>query len=352
MNRTFAARAKSIQNKYKFADRDPVQRESMYDELQQLADEQEALKQSMGVQSEGNQFAPGGWLDPGPKKTPNFSNFNFNEVMGLPEINPSTKGDGMNSFQFQAGIDIPEFSLSKFTSSDPLVKTWSPGETIGEKGARLFPLNSVTEGGGMANKSSFWDKLKGDFKENPENYFNALSGAAAIGTNYANYKSIEMPDKITPQMYNPSIKPTFFDSAAIEAGIDNQFSTAAYGLTNKSSDINNYLAGLKQLQSAAGEGLSTAMLEGQKLNMGEQGRIDALVSDSMKFNTENMNAADIDWEQRKDNARQLKRDYRAGIGDAAGGIFKDIADSKLALKLGSMYELMAKINGVKTNENK
>lgn len=331
MNRTFAARAKSIQNKYKFADRDPVQRESMYDELQQLADEQEALKQSMGVQSEGNQFALGG--------------------------NPGARFDFMSQFtpsSFEAAK--PNFS-PKFVQDFEKVSATPKGVDL-SFGKNFNPLPpqvldfSSAQSPIVGDKSSFWDKLKGDFKENPENYFNALSGAAAIGTNYANYKSIEMPDKITPQMYNPSIKPTFFDSAAIEAGIDNQFSTAAYGLTNKSSDINNYLAGLKQLQSAAGEGLSTAMLEGQKLNMGEQGRIDALVSDSMKFNTENMNAADIDWEQRKDNARQLKRDYRAGIGDAAGGIFKDIADSKLALKLGSMYELMAKINGVKTNENK
>jgi hypothetical protein len=300
MNRTFASRAKLIQNKYKNADRNPVERDSMMDELQRLADEQEALKEQMDMQQQGNQFSLGGFLS----------------VL-----------DGIDPKPLAKTLDVAKYGYKDFDLQEPILSEVK----------KPLPKAKVT----------LWDKIRyGVLDENSENYMAALSGLTQVAGNLINKNRVGDPKKIEPAMYTPSVKPTFFDSTPVEARLNQMLASSSYGIMNKSSDMGNYITALRTVANDTSEVMGQQMMEGQKLNMGEQGRIDAMVSDAGKINTEASNQAMIDWEQRKDYAAQLKRDYSAGAWENVGGIFETISNYELAKKLGPLYKQVATLEAL------
>ena len=197
-------------------------------------------------------------------------------------------------------------------------------------------------------KKGFFGKIGQSMKDNPEDYYNVLAGLTPAITNFRNLKDVRDPSRVTPKAYRPSIKPTWFDSLPIEERIQQGTASSVYGLGERGTDADSYIKGLRMINQDAQSNLGLNMMEGQKLNMAEQRRIDTLLSDANKYNTGNENQANIDFHQEVLDTDQLKRDYVAGIGDNVGGIFKDIADSKLAKKVGEQAEKLAKINGVNT----
>lgn len=70
--KTFAEQAKTIQSKYKDAKKGTIDYNTMLDELQELANQQEIQKGLLDSSSKGedNSFADGGFMDPGKKLTP------------------------------------------------------------------------------------------------------------------------------------------------------------------------------------------------------------------------------------------------------------------------------------------
>jgi len=126
--------------------------------------------------------------------------------------------------------------------------------------------------------------------------------------------------------------------------------SANYKLASGTGDFDSMLKGMRTINDTVGSKMGSIMQEGQKLNMGEQARIDSILSEAAKYNAEKNTVADIDLVTRQDNVDTLRRGYKTGIGENVGGIFNDLSASMLAKKLGTIKGKINRLNSSKTQE--
>ncbi|RKX64181.1 MAG: hypothetical protein DRP42_06800, partial [Tenericutes bacterium] len=175
-------------------------------------------------------------------------------------------------------------------------------------------------------------------------------GIAPILTNLANRKSLKDPSLIKPEVYQPSIKSKWYDADPMDAILSNQLASARASLSSRGGDSGSYLEGLRALSFDSATARGGAQIQGQKLNMAEQSRIDMLLSDANKVNSGNLTQARIDQAQRQDNVDSLRRDYLTGVGDNISGIFGDISSAMLAKELAPLYGQQTTLDAVNKSQ--
>lgn len=318
--KTFADRAKDVMKKYPYHKNSATDNESMMDELQNLADEQEAIKKAQGGAQEGAQGGMGEQL---------FAGGGFTELLR----------NAVNTINTYADPEEPDV-YENVTPSAEYEKLMPTNEEMG--------IEKITKGPGDTTKvGNLLRGLKGDIQENPENYFNALSGLTPALTNYANLRSVKDAKKVSPVHVKPHVNPKYYDSNPLMETLQQNLASANYSIGQKGSDMDSYIAGLRTVNQDTNTSIGMAELEGQKLNMNENARVDNIITDARKINTAEENQANVDFHQEELDVDQLKRTYRMGIGQNIGGIFKDMADSRLAVKIGKQEEILAKLNAGK-----
>jgi hypothetical protein len=182
---------------------------------------------------------------------------------------------------------------------------------------------------------------------NSENLMALAGGIAPIATNLANRRSLRDPSLIEPEIYRPSIKSTWYDPAGMDAILSNQLASARTSLANRGGNTDDYLTSLRSVNFDNAIARGTAQIEGQKINMQEQARIDALLSDANKVNATSLTQARIDQAQRQDNVDSLRRDYLTGVGENVHGVFSDISDAMLAKKLAPLMGKKETLDAIK-----
>jgi hypothetical protein len=352
--KTFADRARDIQKKYPYAKNSKVDKESMMDELQVLADEQEAMKEARkapeGAQGGEQLLATGGYNDP--PKARRFGMFDvlgdigqrlgdrqteldenvWNTKLNPREYNPTNKEMGIEP------LDAVPLTKDEQSRTDLYEKRFGPTVTDQEM--------STTKAG------DFMRNVKSDIGENPENYANVAAGLSPAVTNYINMKKVGDASRVDPIHEKPVIKPTFFNNEPIQAKLNQGMASASYNLSKQGGDFDNFSKSLMEVNNATNLASGMAEVEGQKINMSQQNLYDKILTDANKTNTAADNQANVDFHQEQIDKNQLKSDYRAGIGQNIGGIFKDIADYNMGKKVGAWTEKWEKIKGIKPNLNK
>lgn len=315
--KTFADKAKAIMKKYPYAKNSARDNEAMMDELTALSEEQEAFK----AQSEAAQQP----------QQPQGPEALFKDGGPTNELDPIW---GLN-----AGIQ----KALEYERARKGVVTERPEPMGARTEAEILTKPEYADA-----SLNLGQKLKVDMMDNPENYLNALSGITTAATNVANLASIDDARRVQPAHYNPSVKATFYDSAPMQSMINQNMASMNYAIGQKGGDFDSYTEALMKGQSQGQAAIAAAELEGQKINMGEQGRIDKTVSQANLINTQADNEASQAFHQEEIDVDQLRREYRTGIGQNIAGISKDLADNALSKKAGKEYEKLAKLLALKT----
>ena len=350
---TFAERFKKIQNKYfdkgtkgtLTAPTSPSTLAAFESEVSTLFKEQEAAKEAQSPAPQGgmpNTFDGGGLLEL-LRGDPNQNNLVSPEDAilgsGLPNSGATTLYSGAGTGRTDmystlmgniADIGIPEITFEEeqemyeaeydysATTDKPLV----PGE-----GGVYVPKIPKKEPG--PNPDGNW------LQRNAGIIGNIGAGVAPIASKLLARNSIKAPKRIDPTQYIPSVKSRWYDSSAIENKFMQNNASAINTLRNSTGDFESLAKAINSSTYNTNTGIGLENMRGQQLNMSEQGRIDALVSEANKINAVQNTQADIDLVTRQDKIAQIERGYTTGIGDDVGGIFRDIASSKLAKEIAA-----------------
>lgn len=173
-----------------------------------------------------------------------------------------------------------------------------------------------------------------------------LGAVAPIMANIKNRKSIGDAQLIQPEIYKPSIKSRWYDSQPIESMLSNQLASSRTSLSDRGGNAGDYISGLRAINMDNAMSMASANVEGQKLNMNENTRIDSLLSDANKYNAGMLSQAKIDKVQRQDFKDTQKRDYLSAIGSNISGAFETASNAALASKLSGDMETLAMANAL------
>jgi flagellum-specific peptidoglycan hydrolase FlgJ len=174
----------------------------------------------------------------------------------------------------------------------------------------------------------------------------ALAGAIpSIATNVMNRRSLKNPALLEPEIVRPSVKARWYDRSGMDAILSNQLASARTSLANRGGNVDDYLTSLRAVNFDGATARGQAEVEGQKINMAEQARVDAAISRANEMNAQNLTQARIDQAQRQDNVDAQRREYLTGIGQNVSGVFSDISDAMLAERLAPMYGNQAALQG-------
>jgi hypothetical protein len=175
-----------------------------------------------------------------------------------------------------------------------------------------------------------------------------MAGAAAIpriASNVRNLRSIADPSLIQPEIVRPSVKARWYDRGPMDAILSNQLASARTSLANRGGNVDDYLTSLRAVNFDGATARGQAEIEGQRINMAEQARIDSAVTRAGELNAQNLTQARIDQAQRQDNVDAQRRDYRSAIGENIGGVFDTISNAMLAKKVGAEQDKLATLLG-------
>ena len=184
-------------------------------------------------------------------------------------------------------------------------------------------LDSIATDGTQDNaKVSFQEGMRNTGKwlgDNQEMIGLAGSAIAPIASKLIARNSIDDARRIDPTEYIPSVNSKWFDSTPMETQFQQNNATAINSMANSTGDFDSLMKGAINSTYSTNMAMGQGMMEGQKLNMTENARIDSLISEATKYNAGMNSQADIDQVSRQDNIDQIKRGYTVGIGDDLGG---------------------------------
>ena len=198
--------------------------------------------------------------------------------------------------------------------------------------------NGVVQAQEGFRKAGMWAK------DNQEMIGLAGSAVAPIMTSLINRRNLGEAERIDPTQYTPSLKSTWFNSAPMETAFGQNFATTADAMRSSTGDFSSLVKGLTQSNYNTNLAMGQTMMEGQKLNMAEQARIDSTMSDALKYNAGMNSQADIDQVVRQDNLDRAYRGYTSDIGTSVGNVFTAVAQSARAKEIEKLKIAAAKLS--------
>lgn len=215
-------------------------------------------------------------------------------------------------------------------------------------------LPTVPEGinafakGGSTNDDKFYDYISSQ-----EGIGDIGSAAAPIISNLIAMNNVKGAKRVAPHVDRArmSINPTWYDSSTIETNYRQNMATGINNLRENTGDFDSFLRGISTINYSTNQAIGQANLEGQKLNILEQARIDKILNDNETKYTDTLNVletqADKDYYAAQVREAKDKREYINAMGSSLGNVFSDISDAALAKRLGLLYKELAILKGSK-----
>ena len=327
--KTFADRAKSINDKYKYADNVSSDREARDGELMQLFQEQEQMKQSMQMQQQGNQFPTGGSDYNNTFKSNPFSSWRQeNQVPQWKDFDPMGYDDydlgkvfgGYN----ETGMQFGENTLAGY-------------DKIPETQFEEFTPDSTNFFSRAINNTEAYD-----------DYLRVAAGVAAGATNLINRGNVKDPELIKPEKVNPTFKYRGLDLEPYKSALANELASTNYSFMRSGADFDTAAGGVNATNQRFAGALGKMEVEQQRINSAEGARGDAIINANQERYASSMNQAQIFRAQRQDVADQSKRDYIAALGRNISGMLQDESDKAYSKELEPFMRQLAELKGYAT----